>query len=65
LHQAEQERADRRRERSLTRKWNEKRLWFLTCPTCDHNGAVETTLRRLRASNLICSACGAYLWRNK
>lgn len=54
------------RERAAAnwRKWNEERHWDLTCPTCEHEGTVFTTLRRLKASNLKCSACSAYLWRN-
>jgi transcription elongation factor Elf1 len=53
------------RERSAAawRKWNEPRVWSLTCPSCEHEGTVHTTLKRLRSSNLKCSACGAYLWR--
>lgn len=63
IEQSELERIDRR-ERALDRKWNEKRLWFLTCPACEHDGAVETTLKKLKSANIRCSACGAYLWRN-
>lgn len=61
---AELEHLDRlnRRDQAMTRKWNDIRLWMLTCPGCEHVGTVETTLRRLRASNLICSACGTYIW---
>jgi transcription elongation factor Elf1 len=39
------------------------KAWNLTCPSCEHEGSVWTTLKRLKASNLKCSACGAYLWR--
>lgn len=46
------------------RKWNEVRHWDLKCPSCDHEGTVHMTLKRLKASNLKCSACNAYLWRN-
>jgi len=45
------------------RKWHEVRPWFLTCPSCEHEGVVETTLTRLKTSNLKCSACDAYLWK--
>lgn len=55
--------ARRRRAAAERRKWNEVRPWHLICQSCEHEGAVETTLRRLKASNLKCSACGAYLWR--
>lgn len=54
----------RERAAAVHRKWNEVRHWDLTCPSCDHEGTVYTTLKRLRASNIKCSACGAYLWRN-
>lgn len=55
-----------RRERAAAqhRKWNEVRPWALKCPACEHEGFVNTTLKRLKASNLKCSECGAYLWRN-
>lgn len=54
------------RERAAAQrsKWNDVRPWLLVCPNCEHEGWVETTLKRLRASNIKCSACGAYLWRN-
>jgi transcription elongation factor Elf1 len=55
---------ERERAAARFRKWNEARLWFLKCPVCEHEGEVRTTLKRLRASNIKCSACGAYLWRN-
>jgi transcription elongation factor Elf1 len=51
-----------RRRAAHRRKWTEERVWFLRCPSCEHEGEVCTTLKRLRASNLKCSACGAYLW---
>lgn len=54
----------RERAAATWRKWNEVRVWNLVCPTCEHEGEVSTTLKRLKASNLKCSACGAYLWRN-
>lgn len=44
-------------------KWNEVRPWHLICQTCGHEGSVDITLKRLKASNIKCSACGAYLWR--
>ena len=54
------------RERSAAnwRKWNELRHWDLRCPACEHEGTVYITLKKLRASNLKCSVCGGYLWRN-
>ncbi|SEE52291.1 hypothetical protein SAMN05444171_7844 [Bradyrhizobium lablabi] len=54
----------RERAAAQWRKWNEVRPWHLVCPSCEHDGWVETTLKKLKASNLKCSACGAYLWRN-
>lgn len=54
----------RERDAAQWRKLHEVRPWHLTCPSCEHEGCVETTLTRLKASNLKCSACGAYLWRN-
>lgn len=54
----------RERAAARHRKLNEERDWDLTCPSCGHEGSVFTTLRRLKASNLKCSACRAYLWRN-
>lgn len=60
---ARQERRSRRRRADAYAKWNEVRPWFLRCPSCEHEGTVETTLKRLRAANLKCSACGAYLWK--
>jgi transcription elongation factor Elf1 len=54
---------DRERAAARWRKWNEPRPWLLTCPSCEHIGTVHTTLKKLRAANLKCSACGAYLWR--
>lgn len=54
---------DRERRQATWRKWNEPRPWLLRCPSCEHEGWVETTLKRLKASNLKCSACGSYLWR--
>lgn len=55
------------RERAAAnwRKWNEVRPWLLKCPACEHEGTVTGTLQLLKASNLKCSACGAYLWRNE
>lgn len=53
----------RERAAAQHRKWHEVRTWLLKCPTCEHEGEAETTLTRLKASNLKCSACGAYLWR--
>lgn len=62
---ARQESLDRRERAAANwRKWNEVRPWLLTCPSCGHSGTVHTTLKKLRASNLKCSECGAYLWRN-
>lgn len=52
-----------RRKTANRRKWHDVRPWHLTCPTCEHEGVVKTTLTRLRASSLKCSACGTYLWR--
>lgn len=54
----------RERAAAQHRKWNDVRPWHLTCPSCDHEGVAHTTLKRLKASNIKCSACGAYLWRN-
>jgi transcription elongation factor Elf1 len=54
----------RERAAAQHRKWHEVRPWHLICPACEHEGTVETTLIRLKASNIKCSACGAYLWRN-
>lgn len=53
----------RERAAASWRKWNEVRPWLLRCPGCEHEGWVETTLKRLRASNLICSQCSRPLWR--
>lgn len=53
----------REREAARWRKWNEPRHWELKCPGCEHEGVVFTTLKRLRASNLICSKCSRPLWR--
>lgn len=64
LDERERQAAVRRRSRATWRKWNEVRSWHLVCPSCEHDGWVETTLKRLKASNIKCSACGAYLWRN-
>lgn len=55
----------RERAAATWRKWNEERDWNLTCPSCEHEGEVHATLKRLKAANLKCSACGAYLWRNE
>lgn len=55
----------KRRREAERRKWHEVRPWHLICPSCEHDGWVETTLTRLKASNLKCSACGAYLWRGE
>jgi len=54
------------RERAAAQrsKWNDVRPWMLKCPICEHSGTVQTTLRKLKAANIKCSACGAYLWRN-
>ncbi len=54
---------ERERATAAYRKWNEPRPWQLKCPACEHVGIAHTTLKRLKASNLKCSACGAYLWR--
>lgn len=54
----------RERAAAKHRKWNEVRPWMLICPSCEHQGIVNVTLRRLKAANIKCSACGAYLWRN-
>lgn len=53
----------RERQAANWRKWNEVRPWWLTCPACEHEGCVETTLKRLRSANIKCSECGAYLWK--
>jgi transcription elongation factor Elf1 len=53
----------RERDAARWRKWNEVRPWLLRCPRCEHEGTVNTTLKRLRASNLICSKCSRPLWR--
>lgn len=53
-----------RRRRNLEGRIDEIRYWQLRCPSCGHVGGIETSLRKLRAASLICSACGAYLWRN-
>ena len=65
-YQGEADRLERlnRRDQAMTRKWNDVRPWILTCPSCEHIGTVETTLKRLRAANLKCSECGTYVWRN-
>jgi len=54
----------RERAAAQHRKWNEERVWLLRCPSCDHEGEAFATLKRLKAANIKCSACGAYLWRN-
>lgn len=54
----------RERAAARHRKFNEERAWNLTCPSCSHEGTVWTTLKKLKASNIKCSACGAYLWRS-
>ena len=54
---------ERERAAARWRKWNEPRPWLLKCPGCEHSGTVTTTLKRLRASNLICSQCSRPLWR--
>jgi transcription elongation factor Elf1 len=54
----------RERAEAMRRKWNDVRAWQLICQSCGHEGIANTTLRRLKASNIKCSACGAYLWRN-
>lgn len=61
----QREGAARRKRRAAAnwRKWNEVRPWWLICTSCEHEGCVETTLKRLRAANLKCSECGAYLWK--
>ena len=53
----------RERAAAQWRKWNEVRPWLLRCPGCEHEGWVDTTLKKLRASNLICSQCSRPLWR--
>lgn len=63
LDEREREAARKRRSAAQWRKWNEIRVWLLKCPACDHEGEAETTLKRLRSSNIKCSACGSYLWR--
>ena len=47
-----------RRIQDAKRRLNETRVWWLTCGHCEHEGEVFTTLRRLRAANLVCSNCG-------
>jgi transcription elongation factor Elf1 len=54
----------RERDAARWRKWNEVRPWHLVCPSCEHEGTAVTTLKRLRASSIKCTACGNYLWRN-
>ena len=54
---------DERERRNRWRKWNEVRTWKLKCPSCGHQGDIKMPLKRLKASNLKCSACGSYLWR--
>jgi transcription elongation factor Elf1 len=54
-----------RRIRDAVRRLNEVRVWMLTCHECGHEGMVETTLKRLRAANLICSQCGKPIKRRK
>ena len=53
-----------RRKRSMEARIDEVRAWFLRCASCEHTGCVNMTLRQLRASNLKCSKCSTYLWRN-
>lgn len=65
LDEREDQARRKRRAAEQWRKWNEVRPWMLTCASCEHTGFVDTTLKRLRAANLKCSACGAYLWRNR
>lgn len=48
-----------RRIQDAKRRLNEVRTWSLKCRECEHVGDVTTTLRRLRAAKLVCSACGA------
>lgn len=50
-----------RRKRKMEDRIDEVRFWMLTCDDCEHIGSVETTLRRLRAANLVCSECGAVI----
>lgn len=64
LDERERMAARRRRAAAERRKWNEVRPWLLKCSACEHEGAVNATLRQLKASNLKCSACGAYLWQS-
>jgi transcription elongation factor Elf1 len=65
LDEREEIAARKRRAAATYRKWNEERPWHLVCPACEHEGWVTTTLKRLKASNLKCSACGSYLWRSQ
>jgi transcription elongation factor Elf1 len=55
---------EREREAARDRKWNGVRPLHLICQSCGHDGTVTTTLSQLKASDVKCSACGAYLWRN-
>lgn len=50
-----------RRRRSIEARIDEVRDWILTCEECEHVGGVETTLRRLRRANLVCSECGTVI----
>jgi len=64
LDEREREAVKKRRDAANWRKWNEPRSWLLKCSACDHEGEATTTLKRLKSSNIKCSACGAYLWRS-
>lgn len=55
---------ERERSAAYYRKWNEPRPWQLKCPSCEHVGIAHVSLKKLKASNVKCSACGGYLWRN-
>lgn len=52
-----------RRKRKMESRGDEVRTWMLRCPGCEHSGFVNTTLKKLRSSNLICSKCSRPLWR--
>lgn len=54
-----------KRKKSMESRIDEVRVWELRCPGCEHEGFVTVSLRRLRASNLICSQCSRPLWRNR